>query len=80
MCHDNEEWNKSWRGIDLSVQNWYEEFDKFWPGHSEISKNCTLMGCFWLKHTMFELKSTEELCLMALNIDVKFEGKLTCAV
>ena len=24
-------------------------------------------------------KSTEELCLIALNIGVKFEGKLTCA-
>ena len=27
---------------------------------------------------MFELKSTEELCLMALKIDAKSEGKLTC--
>ena len=27
---------------------------------------------------MFELKkSTEELCLIALKIDIKFEGKLT---
>ena len=24
-------------------------------------------------------KSIEELCLMAVNIDAKFEGKLTCA-
>ena len=28
---------------------------------------------------MFKLKSTEELCLMWLNIDERFEGKLTCA-
>ena len=28
---------------------------------------------------MFELKSTEELCLLALKIDAIFEGKLTCA-
>ena len=28
---------------------------------------------------MFELKKPEELCLMALKIDAKFEGKLTCA-
>ena len=28
---------------------------------------------------MFELKNTVELCLMALKIDEKFEGKLTCA-
>ena len=27
----------------------------------------------------FSQKSTEELCLMALNIDTKFEGKLACA-
>ena len=23
LCHDNEEWYKIWRGIDLSVQNWH---------------------------------------------------------
>ena len=28
LCHDNEEWCKTWRGIDLSVQNWHEEFDE----------------------------------------------------
>ena len=28
---------------------------------------------------MLELKSTEELCLITLKIDAKFEGKLTCA-
>ena len=28
---------------------------------------------------MFELKGTGELCLMELNIDAKFEGKLTFA-
>ena len=36
MCHDNEDWCKTWRGIDLSFQNCYEEFDKFWPDHSKI--------------------------------------------
>ena len=29
MCYGNEEWCKIWRGIDLSFQNWHEEFDKF---------------------------------------------------
>ena len=28
---------------------------------------------------MFELKSAEESCLIALKIDAKFEGKLICA-
>ena len=30
-CHDSEEWCKIWRGIDLSIQNWHEEFDEFDP-------------------------------------------------
>ena len=50
MCHDNEEWCKIWRGIDLLVQNWHETFDEFWPEHSKISKICNLMGCFWSKY------------------------------
>ena len=67
LCHDNIEWCKIWIGIDLSVQNW------------QISKICTLMGSFWPEY-MFELKkSTEELFLMALNIDAKFEAGMTCA-
>ena len=59
MCHGNEEWFKIWKGIDLSVQNWREEFDEFWPKHSKISKICTLMGCFWPKYIMFELKKVQ---------------------
>ena len=47
-----------WRGIDLSVPNWHEfdEFDEFYPEHSNISKMCTLTSCFWPKYIMFELK------------------------
>ena len=41
-------------GIDLSFQNWHEEFDKFWPEHSKVSKMCTLMGSFWSKYIIFE--------------------------
>ena len=56
MCHDNEEWCKIWREINLSVQNWHEKFDKFWPEHSKNSKNYTLMGCFLPKYIIFESK------------------------
>ena len=56
MCHENEEWCKNRRGIDFSVQNWHEQFDKFWFKHSKISKICTLMGCLWPKYIMFDLK------------------------
>ena len=55
IFHDNEAGHKMWRGIDLSFQNWYEEFDKFWPEHSEVSPIFTLMSSIWKKY-MFELK------------------------
>ena len=59
MCNDTKEWWKIWRGIDLSFQNWHEEFNQFWTEHSKISKICTLMGYFWPKYTMFELKKVQ---------------------
>ena len=64
----------------MSFQSWHNQFDKVWPEDSKFSKIFTLMGSFWPKYIMFELKtSTEELCLMSLKIRVKFQGKLTCA-
>ena len=59
MCHDNEEWFKIGRGLDLSIQNWYEEFCKFWVEHLKMLKTCTLIGCFWRKYIMFELKKVQ---------------------
>ena len=38
MSHDNEEWCKIWRWLDLSVQNWHEEVSRFWQKDSKISK------------------------------------------
>ena len=55
-CHNNEEWRKIWRVIDLSVQTWHKKFDEFWQEHSKISKNLALMACFWPKYIIFELK------------------------
>ena len=77
MCHDNEEWCKIWRGIDLSFQNWHEEFDKFWPKHLKVSKILTLIGSFWPKYKLFDLKCTKELPFVTLKSDTKFEEKLT---
>ena len=54
--NDTEEWWKIWRGIDLSFQNWHKEFDEFWLENSKVSKMYTLVGCFWPKYIMFELK------------------------
>ena len=69
MCHGNQEWCEIWRGIDLSVQNWHKQFNEFWPKHSKISKNLTLMGCFWQKYRKFELRK---------HGGVMFEGTEDC--
>ena len=70
MSHNTEEWCKLWRkftgelcvtqmkndakfGQELTCQF---KINKFWPKHSKISKICTLMGWFWPKYIMFELK------------------------
>ena len=79
VCHENEKWFEIWWGIDLSVQNWHEEFDEFWPEHLKISKIYTLMDCFWAKYIIFKLRKYRGLCLMALKIDTNFEENLTCA-
>ena len=56
MCHENEEWCKIWRGIDLSFQNWHEEFEEFWPKHLKVSENFILMCSFSAKYILLELK------------------------
>ena len=56
LFYYNEKWCKIWKGIYLPVQNWHEGFNKFCPEHSKISKVCTLMGRFWPKYIMLELR------------------------
>ena len=54
IFHETEERYKIWRGIDLSFQNWHNEFNKIWPKHSKVSKISTLMGSFWAKYILLE--------------------------
>ena len=44
----------------------------------ESLKIGTLMASFCLKLKMYELKRTEELCVMTMNNDAKIEEELTC--
>ena len=86
LCHDNEELYQIWTGIDLSVQNWHDAFHKFWSEYSKISKICTLTGCFWPKHIMFELKKysrvmfdgTEDWCKIWMKTDFCFQKIFVC--
>ena len=56
IFHETEEGYKIWRGIDLLFQNWQKEFYKIWLQHSKVSKIVILMGSFWAKYILFELK------------------------
>ena len=38
IFHDTEEWYKIWRKTDFSFGKWHEEFDKFSPDNSKVSK------------------------------------------
>ena len=40
----------------MSFKNLHKEFVKFWPERSKVSKIFTLMGSFWAKYILFELK------------------------
>ena len=82
ICHENEEWCKIWRGTDLSFLKWREEFDKFWPEHSKVSKGFTLIGSFRANYVLFELKKyrgvifheTEEGYKIWRGIDLQFQN------
>ena len=82
IFHETEGRYKIWRGIDLSFQNWHKEFDKIWPEHSKVSKIFILMGSFWAKYILFELKKyrgiifheTEEGYKISRGIDLLFQN------
>ena len=80
MCHDNEEWCKIWRRHDLPIQNWDEGFDKILNRALENLKNFNFNGLLLAKvYNVWAEKGAEELCLITMKTDTKFEGKLTCA-
>ena len=63
-----------WRGIDLWFQNWHEEFDKFWPELSKVMKGFPLLGSFWAKHILSELRKYRRVIFH----NTEFGEKLTC--
>ena len=78
MSHDTEEWCKIWRKTDLWFRKLHEEFGKFLPEHLKVSK----LGLWWDPYIQgrkfMSLKFTEELCVMTMKNDAKFEEELTC--
>ena len=54
-----------------------EEFGEYLPGHSKV-KIGTLMDPFILSRKCLSLKFTEELSIMTMKNDARFEEELTC--
>ena len=78
IFHGTREWCKIWRKTDFCFQKWHEEFGKFSPEHLKVSK----LGFWWdpliQSWQSMSLKFTEELSVMTMKNDAKFEEELTC--
>ena len=58
------EW-RMMQSLKLSFENWHQEFDKFWPGHSKVSK-MSLNELLLIKlYIASAKKGTEKLSLMS---------------
>ena len=73
IFHGTEEWCKIWRKTDLWFEKWHEKFGKFSPEHLKLSK----LGLWWdpfvQSRKRMSLKFAEELYVMTMKNDAKFE-------
>ena len=76
--HDIEEWCKIWGKADLLLGKWHEEFCKFSPEHSKMSKLELWWDPFAQSRKCMSLKFTEKLFIMTIKNDTKIEKELTC--
>ena len=76
IFHDTEESCKIWRKTDLSFGKWHEEFGKFSPEHSKVSKLELWWDPFVQSRKCMSLKFTEKLCVMTMKNNAEFEEKL----
>ena len=72
IFHETEEWCKIWRKTDLPFGKWHEEYRKFSPEHSKVSKLVLWWDPFIQSRKCMSLKITEELCVMTKKNDAKF--------
>ena len=63
-----------WRKNDLRFGKWHEEYGKVSPEHLKVSK----LELWRDSGKSISLKFTEELCVLTMKNDAKFEKELTC--
>ena len=64
--------------VTYGLENDIEEFGKFLPEYSNVSKLGLWWGTFIQSRKLFCLKFTEELCIITMKNDAKFEEEMTC--
>ena len=64
---------KIWRKTDLWFGKWHEEFGKFSPEHSKVSKLGLWRDSLIQSRKCMTLKLVGELCIMTMKNDAKFE-------
>ena len=62
----------------LRFGKWHEEFYKFSPEHTKVSKLGLSLGTFIQSRKHMSLKIIGELCVMTMKNDAKIERELTC--
>ena len=78
IFHDTEEWCKIWRKTNLRFRKRHEEYGKFSPEHLKVSALVLWWDFLIQSWKSMRLKFTEELCVMTMKNDAKFEEELTC--
>ena len=77
MFDSTQDWYKIWRKTGLFLLKWHEEFGKFSPEHIQKSKNWV---SYWVLLSKIQkgrgLKFTEELFVMKMKNDAKYEEDL----
>ena len=63
---------------DLWFRKWHEEYGKYLPEHSKVSKLGLWWDSFIQSRKGMSLKFTEELCIMTMKNGVIFEVELMC--
>ena len=73
IFYDTRVWWKTWRKTDLVFGKWHEEFGRFSPEHTKVSKFGLSLGPFVQSRKYMSWKFTGELCIMTMKNDAKFK-------
>ena len=78
IFHETEGGCKIWRGIDLWFEKRLEKVGKFSPDHLKVSKLKLWWDPFVQNRKGMTLKFVEELYVMTMKNNAKFEEELIC--